>query len=148
MLTLKLHFLATWREDLTHWKRPLCWENLKVVGRECDNRGWDGWMASLNWWSWVWVGSRFLVMNREAWCAAVPWARKELDTTEWLNWTESSQAGNYPSLYSARTSKKVFYKIYTHLYIHIYIYIYIHIYIHTYTYSYINIWIILLYTWN
>ena len=29
-----------------------------------------------------------LVMDREAWCTAVPGGRKELDMTEWLNWTE------------------------------------------------------------
>ena len=28
-----------------HWKRPWCWERLKA-GREGDERGWDGWMAS------------------------------------------------------------------------------------------------------
>ena len=27
-------------------------------------------------------------MDREAWHAAVLWDLKELDTTEWLNWTE------------------------------------------------------------
>ena len=48
--------LATWYEELTHWRRPWCWERLKV-GEEGDNRGWDGWMASLMWWTWVWVGS-------------------------------------------------------------------------------------------
>ena len=37
--------LATWCEELTHWKRPWCWERVKVGG-EGDNRGWDGWMAS------------------------------------------------------------------------------------------------------
>ena len=36
---------AIWCEELTHWKRPWCWERLKV-GWEGDNRGWDGWMAS------------------------------------------------------------------------------------------------------
>ena len=29
-----------------------------------------------------------LVMDREAWRAAVPWVLKESDRTEWLNWTE------------------------------------------------------------
>ena len=41
---------------LTHWKRPWCWERLKVGG-EGDDRGWDGWMASLAWWTWVYVTS-------------------------------------------------------------------------------------------
>ena len=46
--------LSTWCEELTHWKRPWCWERLKAGG-EGDNRGWDGWMASLTWWAWVWA---------------------------------------------------------------------------------------------
>ena len=29
-----------------------------------------------------------LVMDREAWCAAIHWGRKELDMTERLNWTD------------------------------------------------------------
>ena len=48
--------LATWYEELIHWKRPCCWERLKVGG-EGDDRGWDGWMASLTQWTWVWVNS-------------------------------------------------------------------------------------------
>jgi len=39
-----------------HWKRPWCWEGLGAGG-EGDNRGWDGWMASLTRWTWVWVNS-------------------------------------------------------------------------------------------
>ena len=31
-------------EELTHWKKPWCWEGLGAGG-EGDNRGWDGWMA-------------------------------------------------------------------------------------------------------
>ena len=46
-----------WCEELTHLKRPWCWERLKV-GREGDDRGWDGWMASPTQWTWVWVNSR------------------------------------------------------------------------------------------
>ena len=33
-----------------------CWERLRAGG-EGDNRGWDGWMASLTRWTWVWVNS-------------------------------------------------------------------------------------------
>ena len=42
MLKLKLQTLATWCEELTHWKIPWCWERLKA-GEEGDDRGWDGW---------------------------------------------------------------------------------------------------------
>ena len=49
--------LAPWCKKLTHLKRPWCWERLKVGGKG-DDRGWDGWMASLTQWTWVWVNSR------------------------------------------------------------------------------------------
>ena len=45
MLKQKLQYLATWCEELTHWKRPWCWERLKAGG-EGDDWGWEGWMAS------------------------------------------------------------------------------------------------------
>ena len=48
--------LATWCEELTHWKRPWCWEGLGA-GEEGDDRGWDGWVASLTQWTWVWAAS-------------------------------------------------------------------------------------------
>ena len=32
-------------------------ERLSMPFREWDDRGWDGWMASLTWWSWVWASS-------------------------------------------------------------------------------------------
>ena len=51
--------LATSCEELSHWKRPWCWEGL-VAGEEGDNRGWDVWMASPTRWTWVWVDSRGL----------------------------------------------------------------------------------------
>ena len=68
---------------LTHWKRPWCWERLKVGG-EGDDRGWDGWMASPTWWTWVWV-------NFGSWwglACCSRWGHWESDTTERLNWTE------------------------------------------------------------
>ena len=48
--------LATWCKELTHWKRPWCWERLKAGG-EGDDREWDVCMASPTQWTWVWVSS-------------------------------------------------------------------------------------------
>ena len=56
MLKLKFHYLATWWKELTHWKRPWCWERLKGGG-EGNDSGWDGWMAPTTQWTWIWVGS-------------------------------------------------------------------------------------------
>ena len=39
-----------WPPDVKNW--PWCWERLKVGGKR-DDRGWDGWMASMTWWTWV-----------------------------------------------------------------------------------------------
>ena len=56
MLKLKLQTLATWCRELTHLKRPQCWERLRAGG-EGDDRRWDGWMASPTQWTWAWVNS-------------------------------------------------------------------------------------------
>ena len=50
------NILATSCEELTHWKRPWCWERLREGG-EGDDRGWNGWMASPTRWTWAWVNS-------------------------------------------------------------------------------------------
>ena len=85
MLKLKLQYLATWCEELTHWKRLWFWEGLGAG--EGDDRGWDGWMASPTRCTWVWV-------NSGSWWRT--WrpgmlqfmGSQESDTTERLNWTE------------------------------------------------------------
>ena len=56
MLKLKPQYLATWCEELTHWKRLWCRERLRAGG-EGDDRGWDGWMASPTQRTWVWANS-------------------------------------------------------------------------------------------
>ena len=76
--------LATSWEELTHWKRPWCWEVLGA-GEEGDDREWDGWMASLTQWTWVWVNS-VLVMDREAWRAVVHGVAKS--QTQLSDWSE------------------------------------------------------------
>ena len=84
MLKLKLQYFGylIWRTDLL--KRPWCWERLKA-GEEGNNRGWDGWMASPTWWTWV----RGLRGQGSLTCCS-PWSHKESDTTEWWNWTAYS----------------------------------------------------------
>ena len=84
MLKLKLNTLTTWCKELTHWKIPWCWARLNAGG-EGDNWGWDGWMASLTRWTWVWVNSRNWWF-REAWHAAVQRVRHDWATE--LNLTE------------------------------------------------------------
>ena len=86
---------ATWCKELTHLERPWCWERLKA-GREGDDRGWDGWMASLTWWTWVWGDSRHwwwtgkpgglqsmgLQRVRHDWVTELNWRRQ---TMRWLD---------------------------------------------------------------
>ena len=84
--SIREYTLATWWEELSHLKRPWCWERLRAGG-EGDDRGWDGWMASPTQWTWVWVDSG------SWWWKGRPgvlqfMGRKELDMTEQLNWTE------------------------------------------------------------
>ena len=47
-----------WPPDVKSWLigKDSCWERLKA-GREEDDRGWDGWMASPTQWAWVWINS-------------------------------------------------------------------------------------------
>ena len=56
-------------------------------GRRRDNRGWDGWIASLTQWTWVWVCSK------SWWSTGKPgvlqsWGHKGSDMSEQLSWTE------------------------------------------------------------
>ena len=79
--------LATWCEELTHLKRPWCWERLKAGG-ERDDRGWDGWMASLTQWTWAWVNSQsWWWTGRPGVLQSMGSQRVGYDWTTELNWT-------------------------------------------------------------
>ena len=56
MLKLKLQYFGHLMQRADSFEKPWCWERLRAGG-EGDNRGWDGWMASLTQWTWVWVDS-------------------------------------------------------------------------------------------
>ena len=82
--------LATWCEEVTHWKRPWCWERLKAG--EGDNKGWDGWMTSPTQWTWLWVGSRsWWWTGRPGVLQSMGSQRVGQDWTAELNWTEHDQ---------------------------------------------------------
>ena len=87
------HTLATWGQELTHWKRLWCWERLRAGG-EGDNRGWDGWMASSTRWTWVWVDSGSWWWTGGLACCG-SWGGKESDPTEQLNWTGLNKNSAY-----------------------------------------------------
>ena len=55
MLKLKLQYFGHLMRRTDSPERPWCQERLKAEG---DDRGWDGWMASPTWWTWVWASSR------------------------------------------------------------------------------------------
>ena len=56
MLKLKLQYFGHLMQRAVSLERPWCWERLRAGG-EGDDRGWDGWMASLTQWTWVWLNS-------------------------------------------------------------------------------------------
>ena len=110
MWKLKLQYLATWCEGLTQ-----VWERLKAGG-EGDNRGWDGWMASLTQWRWIWVNSgRWWWTRRPGmlqsmgsqrvghdWVTELSWTALQYfvgfcHKTAWINYNVSPPSLSFPS---------------------------------------------------
>ena len=83
MLKLKLQYLATWCEELNHWKRPWCWERLKAWG-EGENRRWDGLMASSTQRAWFEQTPGDSEGHGSLACCS-PWGHKESDISQWWN---------------------------------------------------------------
>ena len=92
MLNWNWNTLATWCKELTHLKRPWCWERLKAGG-EGDDRGWDGWMASTTQWTWVWVNSgSWWWTGRPGVLQSMGLQRVRQDWATELNWMNPSSA--------------------------------------------------------
>ena len=82
------HPLATWCEELTHLKRLWCCGRLRAGG-EGDDTGWDGWMASLTQWTWVWVSSGSWWWTGK--CGVLQFMGSQWVGHDWateMNWTE------------------------------------------------------------
>jgi len=84
--------LATSCEELTHWKRPWCWEGLGAGG-EGNNRGWDGWMDQ------VLNGHEFsklwgLVIERPGMLQSMGLQRVGHSWATELNWTDQYDQSN------------------------------------------------------
>ena len=115
MLNWSFNTLTTWYKELTHWKRPWCWERLKAGG-EGDDRGWDGWIVSQTWWTWVWESSRSwwwtgkpgVLQSMGSQRVRHNWAT-ELNTYTWI----------HTSLYAC-----------AHLCMHMHVYTCTHLYVH------------------
>ena len=78
-----------WPPDAKIWltgKDPDAGKDLR--GIQGDDKGWDGWMALLTLWTWVWTCSGSWYEQGSLACC-IPWGHKDLDMTEQLNWTES-----------------------------------------------------------
>ena len=75
---------------LTHLTRPWCWERLREGGEgatEDEMVGWHHWLNGHKFWETPGVGG-----GQGGLACCSPWGRKESDTTERLNWTDSIKA--------------------------------------------------------
>ena len=92
MLKLKLQYFGhlMWRTDSLEKTR--CWERLKAGGEE-DDRGWDGWMASPTWWTWLLASSgSWWRTGRPGMLRFMGSQRVRHDWVTELNWTELTTA--------------------------------------------------------
>ena len=87
MLKLKLQYFGHLMKRTDSFEKTLMLGKIEG-GREGDDRGWDGWMASLTRWMWVWVNSG------SSWWTGKPSMLQSMglprvghDWTERLNWT-------------------------------------------------------------
>ena len=98
MLKLKLHYLAIWCEELTHWKRLWRLEGLGTGG-EGNDRKWDGWMVSLTLWKWLCMNSgSWWWTGRPGVLRFIGLQRVRHDWATELNWTENT----YPKMRNQR----------------------------------------------
>ena len=88
-LKLKLQYLGHLMQRADSSERLWWWERLRT-GEEGDDKGWDGWMASLIQWTWVWVESGiWWWTGRPGMLWIMESQRVRHDWATELNWTEA-----------------------------------------------------------
>ena len=97
MLKLKLQNFGhlMWRTDSL--EKTLMLGKMKAGG-ERDDRGWEDWMASLTWWTWVWASSGSWWWTGRS---GVPQSKHNWATelTDWLNWYPDERFFKYTFIY-------------------------------------------------
>ena len=82
LLKLKLQYFGHLTQRTDSLEKTLI---LGKAGGKGDDRGWDGWMASLTQWTWVWVNSR------SWWWTGKPSVLHSMELQSWTrlsDWTE------------------------------------------------------------
>ena len=102
MLKLKLQYFGQlmWRVDSL--EKTLMLGGIGA-GREGDDKGWDGWMASPTWWTWIWVNSgSWWWSGRPGVLQFMGSQRVRHDWATELNWTELCQSDQEDNLNQIR----------------------------------------------
>ena len=106
-------------KNLLIWKDPDAgkgpnWERLKAEG-EGDNRGWNGWMASPTWWTWVWASSgSWWWTGRPG--VLQPMGSQNRTLSDWTELNKTELIYNIVSILGIQQSESVIY-IYVYKYI-------------------------------
>ena len=92
MLKLKLQYFGYLMQRTDSFEKTLILGRIEGRRRR-DDRGWDGWMASPIWWTWVWASSG------SWWCTGKPGVLQSgvgKSQTRLNHWTELNVASPHP----------------------------------------------------
>ena len=93
MMKLKLQYFGHLMQRTDTLEKTLMWERLKAGG-EGDDRGWDGWMASLTQWTWVWASSgNWWWTGKPGVLQSTGWQRVRHNWATELNWGSEWEGG-------------------------------------------------------
>ena len=92
MLKLKLQYFGHLMQKADSLGKTLSWERLKAGGEE-DDRGWDGWMALLTQWRWIWGNSGRWWKTEEPGVLQSMGLQSQMQLSEWTITTKTLALG-------------------------------------------------------